>query len=158
MYACNYMRFLPDGRNRTSDAVNPIKLNLKAFPIQMDGTFEWEHSVFYCDTYHRDILRLPLRLINIPAKTKVKQTKKSLFYRLDERIAAHLHPTPYDPHFFRLACVLERDNTIHWDTLCLSDYIRPSKTVEETVNGKISMHFILEGNCWHKCATIKERS
>jgi len=55
------------------------------------------------------------------------QIKNKLFYELDEERAANLHTTPYDPRFFRLVCTLVKDNTIVWNTLCLSDYIRPSK-------------------------------
>jgi hypothetical protein len=39
-YACNDMQFLPDGINKTTEAVNPIRLSLCSIPIESDGTFE----------------------------------------------------------------------------------------------------------------------
>lgn len=102
--------------------------------------------------------RLPLRLINKQARSIGKQTRKSLFYRLDETIAARLHPTSYDPHLFRLACVLVENNTIQWDTLCLSDYIRPSRITDKTANDKISIQFVLEQYCRHKYPTVTDQN
>lgn len=72
---------------------------------------------------------MPLRLINITSKSTLDRVKDNIFHELDEEIATTLHPAPYDSRFFRLGCTLVKDNTIAWDTLCFSDYIRPSKII-----------------------------
>jgi hypothetical protein len=59
----------------------------------------------------------------------MKQQNDRFYYELDKEIAKNLHPTPYDPRYFRLVCTIVKDNVIAWDTLCLSDYIRPSKKI-----------------------------
>ena len=56
MYTCKHKQFLPNGKNKSGSAVNPIKFNLKSLSVATDGTFEWEHSVCFCDTYYKNIL------------------------------------------------------------------------------------------------------
>ncbi|CAF1122654.1 unnamed protein product [Adineta steineri] len=111
-YACEDIQFLPADTDIYADAVNPIQFNLNSIAIESDG-----------------IIQLSLRLINQSSQPMSEQFKSKLFHELDENIAMNLHPTPYDPRFFRLWGVLIKDYHIIWDTLCLSDYVRPSKII-----------------------------
>jgi hypothetical protein len=75
--------------------------------------------------------------VNNSSPYTVEQSKNRLFYELDEDVATSLHPAPYDPRCFRLACILAERDTIKWDTLCLSDYIRPSKLIHIEIKNNI---------------------
>ena len=67
-----------------------------------------------------------------------------LFYELEEEKAKDLHRTPYDSRYFRLACTLAKDNVTAWDTLCLSDYIRPSNRIYILIEDNIFIQCVLE--------------
>jgi hypothetical protein len=67
----------------------------------------------------------------------IEQSKSRLLCELDEEIAMNLHSTSYDPRFFRLMCTLVKDDTVDWNTLCLSDYIRPSKIIHTLTENNI---------------------
>ncbi|CAF1122969.1 unnamed protein product [Adineta steineri] len=112
-YAFEDIQFLPGGTNKYTDAVNPIQFNLNSTSIKSDG-----------------ILGLALRLINKSSQPMSEQFNSKLLHELDENVAMNLHPTPHDPRFFRILIVLVKDHHIIWDTLCLSDYVRPSKIID----------------------------
>ncbi|CAF0742256.1 unnamed protein product [Rotaria sordida] len=113
LYPCEDIQFLPARTNKNIEAVNPIQLNLNSLPIESDGTFQ-----------------LSLRLINKSVPSPSDQSKSKLFYQLDEDIVKTLHPAPYDPRFIRLVCTLVQNDRIAWNTLCLSDYIRPKQELQ----------------------------
>lgn len=71
-------------------------------------------------------LRLSLRLANKPWLSTTDPSEGELFYQADEDLMQNLHPAQYDERFIRLACAIVHSNKIEWNTLCLSDYIRPS--------------------------------
>ncbi|CAF0876603.1 unnamed protein product [Rotaria sordida] len=112
-YLCRDIQFLPADKNKNTEAVNPIQLNLDSLSIESDGTFQ-----------------LLLRLINISSSSTTNKSDNEIFHQLDEDIVENLHPAPYDANFIRLMCILVLNHKIEWDTLCLSDYIRPIQELQ----------------------------
>jgi hypothetical protein len=130
-YLCKNKRFLPADVERAAESVNPIRLNLQSLPIEPDGTFKYA-NLFNLNVKLKtiDFFRLSLRLMNKSSQSTTEQNNNRIFYQLDEKQATNLHSAPYNPKFFRLACILVKEDVIDWNTLCLSDYIRPSKIIE----------------------------
>ncbi|CAF4288661.1 unnamed protein product [Rotaria sp. Silwood2] len=112
-HLCRDMQFLPANKNKITEAVNPIQLNLNSLSIESDGTF-----------------LLSLRLINIPVLTTTNKSDDKFFYQLDEETVKNLHHAQYDPNFIRLMCILVLNHKVAWNTLCLSDYIRPKQELQ----------------------------
>ncbi|CAM4770014.1 unnamed protein product [Rotaria magnacalcarata] len=109
-YTSDDIQFLPPDAKKHIEGINPIQLNLNSLQIQSDGT---------CG--------LSLRLMNKSWLPKTKKVKRKIFYQLDENNVKSLHRAEYDQRFIRLACILVQNKKIKWDTLCLSDYIRPKR-------------------------------
>ena len=59
--------------------------------------------------------------------SQTKKARRKVFYQLNEDTVKSLHHAEFDQRFIRLVCIVIQNKNIHWDTLCLSDYIRPSK-------------------------------
>jgi hypothetical protein len=71
-------------------------------------------------------LRLPLRMYRIPRMCAAKDD--AIFHVLPSCTVQDLHPVSHVPDTPRLACVMVNMNEdIQWDTLALSDFIRPGK-------------------------------
>jgi hypothetical protein len=47
LYAYKDMQFLPAGKDRKTDAVNPIQLNLDPPAIESDGTFQSVYLIYF---------------------------------------------------------------------------------------------------------------
>ncbi|CAF3893697.1 unnamed protein product, partial [Rotaria sp. Silwood1] len=58
--------------------------------------------------------------------TKWNKSKKDfeIIHQLDEKNVVQLHSAIHDSCSPRLLCVLVRDNSPDWNTICLSDFIR----------------------------------
>ncbi|CAF1176228.1 unnamed protein product [Rotaria sp. Silwood1] len=104
--------FLPDQYTKDTNPINPIEFNLNKNNLTNDEDF----------------------ILSLQMITKWNKSKKDfeIIHQLDEKNVVQLHSAIHDSCSPRLLCVLVRDNSPDWNTICLSDFIRlPPKSVRQ---------------------------
>ncbi|CAF3946774.1 unnamed protein product [Rotaria sordida] len=122
-------------KNNSDDLITNVRCQTAqaTASMKLSTSLQFGHDVHpYQKTQHdKDVFdKLLLRLINISSSSTINKSDNEIFHQLDEDIVKNLHPTPYDSNFIRLMCILVLNHKIVWDTLCLSDYIRPIQELQ----------------------------
>ncbi|CAF4091203.1 unnamed protein product [Rotaria socialis] len=101
--------FLAAGAETNTPHMNPIRVNIQKSELTEDGIF-----------------RLKLRMFQICQKHRAEDG--AIFHVLPLCTVQDLHPAHHVPNTPRLICVMANENEdIQWETLGLSDFIRPRR-------------------------------